>query len=265
MRQRKAAIYLYGLGAVEASRGVPLTGVRRRFPSRVSPAPAAFTIALLAVYSYTLWLMLQIIWQYRTFESDAAFLAIKQDYVGMLHYRIAFYTHVFSSIFVLLAAYTQFSARIRTRYKAWHRNMGKLYAYVVIFLSGPSGLIIGIYANGGILSRISFCLLAVLWVGFTIIALQKLGQRKIEQHAQWMIRSYSLALSAITLRAWKVAIVYAFHPRPMDTYRIIAWLGWTLNLVLAELLIMYLVRRRAQRRAQTASPNPQLQPSEVTT
>jgi hypothetical protein len=105
----------------------------------------------------------------------------------------------------------------------------------------------------------------VLWVSFTVVALLKARQHRIEAHAQWMIRSYSLALSAITLRAWKVAIVYAFHPRPMDTYRIIAWLGWTLNLALAELLIIYLVRRKVQRVALNKAPNPQLQPSEVTT
>src|SRR5688500_9026741 len=87
----------------------------RLLPGR-SPAVVIFWGLVLAVYSYTLWLMLRIVLQYTGLESDAAFLAIKQDYVHLLHYRVAFFVHVFTSIFVLLAAYTQFSSRIRTRY-----------------------------------------------------------------------------------------------------------------------------------------------------
>jgi hypothetical protein len=263
MRGAIPAIYLNGLSTVDASRGVPVTGVRQHsIPRRPWGAVAAVAI-LLAVYSYTLWLMLLIVLQYTGFESDVAFLAIKQDYTGLLHYRVAFFLHVFSSILVLLAAYTQFSSRIRTRHRAWHRSLGKLYAYTVVYVSGPTGLIIGLYANGGLWSRIAFCLLAVLWIWFTVLALQKLRQRKIEQHAQWMIRSYALALSAITLRAWKVAIVFAFHPAPMDAYRLVAWLGWVVNLALAELLIVYLVRRKLAQRQLKQSLN--LQPSlEVT-
>jgi hypothetical protein len=52
-----------------------------------------------------------------------------------------------------------------------------------------------------------------------------------------MVRSYALTLSALTLRAWKLGLVLAFHPKPMDLYMIVAWLGWVPNLLLAEWLI----------------------------
>ncbi len=53
-----------------------------------------------------------------------------------------------------------------------------------------------------------------------------------------MIRSFALTLSAITLRAWKYIIVYLFHPPPMDTYRMVAWLSWVVNLLIAEIIII---------------------------
>ncbi|MBP6721964.1 MAG: DUF2306 domain-containing protein, partial [Bacteroidia bacterium] len=56
-------------------------------------------------------------------------------------------------------------------------------------------------------------------------------------HRAWMIRSFALALSAITLRAWKWILVGLFEPRPMHVYMLIAWLGWTLNLLVAEIII----------------------------
>jgi hypothetical protein len=39
------------------------------------------------------------------------------------------------------------------------------------------------------------------------------------------------------LRAWKWLLVLVFDPRPMDVYRLVAWLGFVPNLILAEWLI----------------------------
>ncbi len=197
----------------------------------------AMFVTLLGVYSYTLWLMLRITLEYIPIRSDVAFLAIKQDYVPMLHYRVAFFIHVFSAILVLPAGYTQFSKRMRSAYPALHRRMGWLYVLVTVILAAPSGLVIGFYSNGGPGSRVAFCLLAILWEVFTLIAVVKICRRQVVEHERWMLRSFALALSAITLRAWKVLLVWLFHPRPMDVYRIVAWLGWTLNLAIAEWLI----------------------------
>jgi hypothetical protein len=58
-----------------------------------------------------------------------------------------------------------------------------------------------------------------------------------------MIRSFALTLSAITLRLWKYIIVMGFQPKPMDAYQIVAWLGWVLNLVIAEIIIYKYYRK----------------------
>lgn len=54
---------------------------------------------------------------------------------------------------------------------------------------------------------------------------------------EFMIRSYALTLSAITLRAWKMGLANFTDIAPMDRYRIVAWLGFVLNLLLAEYVI----------------------------
>lgn len=199
-------------------------------------------VFILLVYLYFFYLMLLITAQYVPFKNDVAFLGIKQDYVHLPHYIIAFAIHVFSSILVLLAGFTQFSPVIRKKFPKIHKRMGWLYAIVVVMLSGPSGLLIGIYANGGLSSRIAFCLLAILWIAFTIIAVLKIFKKQVFLHRVWMIRSFALALSAITLRAWKFLLVAVFHPKPMDVYQVVAWLGWVLNLIVAELIILKITK-----------------------
>ena len=197
---------------------------------------------LFIVYLYYFLLMAGITLPYLSLRQDVAFLAIKQQYVQFPHYRFAFFLHVFSALFVLPAGFTQFSGSLRKHYPRIHKRMGWLYVLVTLLLAGPSGLVIGMYANGGVPSRIAFCLLAFLWMLFTAIALRKAIQKNIKAHQAWMVRSFALALSAITLRAWKYILVALFHPRPMDVYQLVAWLGWTLNLVLAECWIIYKFR-----------------------
>lgn len=193
---------------------------------------------ILIFYAYLCWLMLEITLQYIPVKLDVAFLAIKQDYIHFLHYRIAFFIHVFSSVFVLLAGFTQFSKYLRKKHPSIHRKIGWMYIICVLVFSAPSGFIIGIYANGGSFSQLAFCILAVLWFLYTYKATTSIAKHQIISHEIWMIRSFSLTLSALTLRAWKYIIVAMFQPRPMDVYQIVAWLGWVLNLVIAEIIIL---------------------------
>lgn len=194
------------------------------------------------IFSFFCWLMLRITLQYIPIDMDVAFLRIKQEYIGMAHYRVAFFAHVFAAILTLAAGFTQFSTSLRRQHPNLHRWSGWVYAANVLFVAGPSGLVIGVYANGGWSSQLAFCLLAVLWMIFTGLAIWSIRRGDIPAHRRWMIRSFALTLSAITLRAWKYAIVAAFEPRPMEVYRAVAWLGWVLNLAVAE---WWIRRKRA--------------------
>jgi len=188
--------------------------------------------------------LVKITLQYIPFNTDVAFLRIKQQYIDVPFYIEAFYIHVYTSIFAILAGFTQFSDTLKIKQRKLHARMGWLYIVIVLLFAAPSGLYIGIYANGGIPSQISFVLLAVLWFSFTLIALKRIQSKNYLSHKYFMIRSFSLTLSAITLRFWKYIIVYLFHPRPMDVYLIVAWLGWILNLLIAEIIIYKLKQKK---------------------
>jgi hypothetical protein len=182
--------------------------------------------------------------EYIPYNTDVGFLRIKQDYIGINHWRIAFFVHVYASMWVLLAGFTQFSTRFLKNNPRLHRILGYIYTIDILAITGPAGLIMGFYANGGTLSRIAFVLLAVLWMYFTAMALIKAKQKDFIAHKDFMIRSYALTLSALTLRAWKYLITNAYHIDaslvfpPMDVYRIVAWVGWVGNLLFVEVFII---------------------------
>ena len=188
-------------------------------------------------FGYFFWLMLKITLEYVPLEKDVSFLMIKQTEVGERpEYLYFFYTHVYTSIFVLLAG---FLAILRKNFGNinFHKNVGKFYIFLILCCAAPSGFYMGIFANGGFSSKISFVILGSFWWFSTFKAYQLAKDKNFKVHKQWMWRSFALTISAITLRMWKVIIVYLFHPNPMDVYQIIAWLGWIPNIILIEYLI----------------------------
>ncbi|WP_404984453.1 DUF2306 domain-containing protein [Chryseobacterium sp. M5] len=199
--------------------------------------PTVVKILLILGFGYFFWLMLKITLEYIPLDTNVSFLMIKQTEVEQRpEYLYFFYTHVYTSIFVLLAGFLAI-LRKDFRLKNFHRNAGKIYILLILLFAAPSGIYMGIFANGGFLSKISFVILGSLWWFSTFKAFQLARQRKFKEHKQWMWRSFALTISAITLRMWKVIIVYLFHPNPMDVYQIIAWLGWIPNILLIEYLI----------------------------
>lgn len=200
---------------------------------------------MLLTLAFFTFLMARITVAYLPYNTDVGFLRIKQDYIDIDHWRLAFFVHVYASMWVLLAGFTQFSSRIQDYYPRWHRAFGYVYVTDVLLITGPAGLLMGFYANGGLPSKISFVTLAIGWITFTAIALAKAKKGDFVSHRNFMIRSYALTLSAVTLRAWKWAITNSVELPPMDVYRAVAWLGWVPNIIIAELLIRkhYLKKR----------------------
>lgn len=198
----------------------------------------------LLLFTYSCILMGEITWRYHLFTLDANFLMIKQTEVEQLWwYRYAFYIHVCTAILALPAGFTQFNRRIQRNYPRLHRSIGYIYVCSILFFAAPSGVLIGAVANGGIWAIISFELLAVGWFYFTFQAFRLAVQKKFDAHHDFMLRSFALTCSALTLRFWKVILVYLFQPHPMDLYQLIAWLGWVPNLLLVEFVI-YRLRRK---------------------
>ena len=186
---------------------------------------------------------------YIPYNLDVGFLRIKQQYIDIDHWRTAFFIHVYASMWVLFAGFTQFSSGLLKNKPRLHRALGYIYVADVLLITGPAGLIMGFYANGGLWSRLAFVLLAVLWMFFTAMALIRAKQKKFKAHRNYMIRSYALTLSALTLRAWKYAITNTMALPPMDVYRVVAWLGWVGNLLFAE----YIIRKSALMRPKKIS------------
>lgn len=204
---------------------------------------------LVLVASYQ---MLSIIFPYLLppFPTDIYFLAAKQAVIDFLPWRLAFYIHITSATLVLLLGLTQFSKSILQKAPQLHRRLGQLYISLILILAAPSGFLMGFYGSGGPWAQLAFVLQAIVWWGLSFWAYQTIRRKEVQAHARFMVRSYAMTLSAISLRgatflaaSWKMQHGI-FCPNPAyswlcypDFYILIAWLSWIVNLLLAEVAL----------------------------
>ncbi|MES2559634.1 MAG: DUF2306 domain-containing protein [Bacteroidota bacterium] len=183
------------------------------------------------------YLMVRITWPYFSFETDIGFLLTKQSVLYLDIWMISFYTHISTSLVVLLIGCIQFSRFIRTHYVKYHRLFGKIYVLLVLFCAAPGGLVMALYANGGFWARLSFVLISTGWWLFTFMGYRTIKHGHTEAHREWMIRSYALTLSALTLRFYVYISPIFIHLPARDMYVLVAWLSWIPNLLIAEWII----------------------------
>ena len=203
---------------------------------------------LLGIFIWLCVLMVKICLSYFPWSDTQGFLALKQDVVHFLPWQWAFKIHVACSSLILLAGFTQFWPAFRQRFSLWHRRLGWLYIIVVLVFAAPSGLIMAVYAAGGLATQVCFVILGILWIGSTVLALKYAIQKRWYKHRNWMIRSFALSLSALSLRSWKL-LLYQLTPyiddlSPKLIYQLEAWLGWVINLVIAEIIIYWISRKK---------------------
>jgi len=147
------------------------------------------------------------------------------------------FIHITTSIVALVIGPFTLSTKFRDRNINRHRIVGRIYM-VGILLGGVSGLYLSFYATGGLVAKLGFGLLSILWLASAYQALHRVKNKKIKEHRNWMIRNYSLTFGAVTLRIWLPLFIVLFGIERFEfSYAIIAWLAWVPNLILAELFI----------------------------
>lgn len=151
-------------------------------------------------------------------------------------WNLCFYAHVGFGGTALLTGWSQFFKKIRNKHLRLHRNLGKIYLLAVL-LSGLSSLYIAYYTAGGIIPVLGFEALGSLWLFTSAMAYVAIRKRNTDAHENWMIRSYALTFAAVTLRLWLPLFMGAFQMSFIESYRIIAWLCWVPNLLIAQWII----------------------------
>lgn len=142
------------------------------------------------------------------------------------------YFHLIGGAFALLCGTLQVNSTIRRYHLNWHRMIGRIYLISVI-VGGIAGFKMALVSFGGLITHVGFGLMALAWLVTTILAFIRIRNGNVPSHQNWMIRSFSITLSAVTLRIYlPLSQVLGFEFEP--AYQVISWLAWVPNLIFAE-------------------------------
>jgi uncharacterized membrane protein len=148
--------------------------------------------------------------------------------------------HVVSGLFAFVIAPLQFVRAIRLRAPRVHRLSGRIYVTACL-VAGPAGFVLALGTTAGPIAAAGFAIPALLLPVFTWLGWRAAVERRLGEHRDWMLRSYAVISTAITLRLMLPAAGLLGLPF-LPAYQAIAWLSWSTNLVLFEAWI-----RRARR------------------
>jgi hypothetical protein len=84
--------------------------------------------------------------------------------------------------------------------------------------------------------KLGFMSMALFWFFSTLYAFTSIKKGNIIRHQKLMIYSYAACFSAVTLRIW-LPILTSSIGSFLPAYRIVAWLSWIPNIIVAYFII----------------------------
>jgi hypothetical protein len=176
---------------------------------------------------------------YFTFDPHMSFLEERAVLYAKAVWRVSFYFHIAAGAICISTALLQFSSWILRKRKKIHIIAGKIYVFVVLLIGAPTGFYMTFFAKGGYWERACFMLMAIFWFvstykGFTAAAREK----NFLSHKYWMIRSYAMALTAVTFRIYHI-IFFLGGMGHYENYAVSLWISVVGNALIAEGIIYF--------------------------
>ena len=187
---------------------------------------------------------------------NESFLINRADPVWQHYHPFRWYLlpHALAGTCALLLGPLQFSDRLRQRFTKFHRVVGRIYIAGALIVA-PLGAYIQFFEErmGGPRSfSIAALVDAILLMLTTAIAFTFILNGKVQQHRQWMTRSFAVALVFLEVRVVGGITGWDKSPAAIET---IVWSCLAFSLLSADIVLQMqeLRRSRPAARAQVAA------------
>src|SRR5438093_5491792 len=146
------------------------------------------------------------------------------------------FAHVLGGIAALLFGPTQFWLGLNRRTKIPHRVLGSLYLTPVA-VSGTAAFYLAAHTDFGWVFGLCLASMASAWMISTTLATIAICLRRVEQHREWMIRSYVVTFGFVTFRILESILDMAKIGTILERKAAASWFSWTVPLLLTELIL----------------------------
>lgn len=163
--------------------------------------------------------------------------------------------HVTAGMVALFLGPLQFWSAFRARYARLHRWSGRTYVAGVALGATMAFGLVARMPSGGLAHASGLGALAVAWVVTTGMAFIAIRRGNIEQHRDWMIRSYVVTFAFVTYRLL-IQLLQANYPgNDADLRGLVSWACWSVPLLATEVVLQGSKIVRAARRPVPALPD----------
>ena len=165
--------------------------------------------------------------------------------------RAGLVLHLAGGALAITAGLVQIWLGLTGRTSALHRVLGKVYGTGVL-IGSVGGFYLALTIPAHLPYQAGLLGLNVAWLLTTGMAIYAIRTRRIQQHREWMLRSYTVTFAFVTYRlvsAWLRSWIHvADDPIADDIDTLMAWACWAVPLVLAEPLIQLRAMRLSSRK-----------------
>jgi hypothetical protein len=160
----------------------------------------------------------------------------------------ALVVHVPCAATAMLLGALQFVPRIRARRRV-HRTIGRFFLGFGTVAFVLTAIPLALTTPNGNITRFGVLIPALAWPVVAVVAWRAIRARDVARHREWMIRLYAITFFAITARMVTPLLLLVQVPVMSSWYdgdvqaAVSAsipygqWLGWIVNLAIAELII----------------------------
>jgi uncharacterized membrane protein len=162
--------------------------------------------------------------------------------------------HILPGMLFMVLGPLQFVRGLRAKYPQVHRWSGRIFLAASAVI-GVTGLTL---AFGKTIGGVDEKAAVTLFGSFFLIALAKglwhTLRREFAQHREWMIRGYAIGLAVAAVRPimgtfFAAAVLHGHQPQPREFFGTAFWIGFTLQMIAAEIWINYTRPRVASQMA----------------
>ena len=139
----------------------------------------------------------------------------------------------------LLLGPMQFSDRLRDHFRQFHRIVGRIYV-AGVFVAAPLGFYIQYFQErmGDPRSfSVAAAVDAALWMITTAIAMVFILKRKVQEHRQWMTRSFAVAIVFLEVRV--IGGVTGLETLDTQANETIVWACLAFSILSADLVLQW--------------------------
>jgi uncharacterized membrane protein len=187
---------------------------------------------------------------------DESFLVHSKDRVWQHYEPFKWWLlpHGIAGACALLLGPMQFSDRLRNRFRKLHRVIGRIYV-AGVFVAAPLGFYIQYFdeRTGDPRSfSIAAAVDAALWMMTTGIALVFIFKGQVQEHRQWMTRSFAVAL--VFLEGRVIGGVTGWDALDIRVTETIVWCCLAFSVLSADLVLQWQQLRPSRSMVRRQSP-----------